>query len=209
MVLRISFFTLLALLGLSWSACSSAPRKTPELSALIGKRVALVDVEGEPSERKIVEIALINQLVKRGSFIVIAKNEVEEAKAAYDSDSTNWLEIAKKAGADVALKAKVLEFSGTTTEGYSEEEINDSQLEAERGDGHDKRVYKVKALRGKVSVELSFGRLDQDDVRIGIATEAGEVIEESRTKAARLPPKMRYLESLANEAFRDFFEKHE
>jgi hypothetical protein len=191
------------------SACSTAKRKTPELSDLVGKSVALVDIEGEPTERAVVEVALVNQLVKHGSFILINKRDVEAAKAAHDSDTTKWLEIAKKSGGEVALKAHVLEFEGDTQEGYSKEVINDSQLEAERGDGRDERVFKVKALRGKVRVELTFHRLDNGDERAGIAEATGEVIEESRVKAARLPPKMRFLEKLANQAFAEFFEKYQ
>lgn len=197
------FFTLLV------SACSTAKRKTPELSDFIGKSVALVEIEGEASERAVVEVALVNQLVKHGSFILVNKREVEAAKAAHDSDTTNWLEIARKAKAEVALKARVLQFEGDTQEGYSRETIQDSQLEAERGDGRDERVYKVKSLRGKVAIELTFHRLDNQDERSGVAEAQGEVIEEARIKAARLPPKMRYLEKLANQAFAEFFERYQ
>jgi hypothetical protein len=195
--------------GLALSACSTAKRKTPELADFEGKRVALVDIDGEPSERSVVEVALVNQLAKHGSFILVNKREIEAAKTAHDSDTTKWLQIAKKADAEVALKAKVLQFDGDTHEGYSKEQINDSQLEAERGDGHDERVFKVKALRGKVRVELTFHRLDNQDERVGVAEAEGEVIEEARVKAARLPPKMRFLEQLANQAFARFFEMYQ
>ncbi len=196
-------------IGLCLGACSTAKRKTPQLSDFEGKSVALVDIEGEASERSVVEVALINQLAKHGSFVLVNKREIEAAKTAYDSDTTKWLDIAKKAGAEIALKAHVLEFNGDTQEGYSKEPIEDSQLEAERGDGHDERVFKVKALRGKVCVQLTFHQLENHDERVGIAEAEGEVIEEARVKAARLPPKMRYLETLANQAFASFFEKYQ
>ncbi len=196
------------------SSCSSGPKRTtPELSKLEGKKVALVEVEAEPTARRIVEVALVNQLVKAGTFELISKQDLEAARTKPDTDLTDKLEIARAAGADYALTAKVLEFDGTTREGYSKETVEDSQLAAERGEKErmTERVYKVKSLTGKVRVELTFvpaGEKDSPDRRSAVA-EADEVVTaEARTGAARLPPKMRFLEELTNKAFARFFETY-
>ena len=77
MLLNKKFIALVAI-TLSVSACSSARKKeTPELSEYEGKKIALVTVEGKPTARRVVEVALINQLRERGTFIIIPSREVE------------------------------------------------------------------------------------------------------------------------------------
>jgi hypothetical protein len=124
----------LAILIFGISGCSSAKKRstTSELAALDGKKVALVSVDGEETPRKIVEVALVNQLVQRGTFILVAKEDLAVARVAPDQDPLDWRGIAKKAGADFALRAKVLKFEAPIHEGYSTAEVIDTQLAAER-----------------------------------------------------------------------------
>jgi len=211
---RISLAALAFFLAAGTAGCSSSPKRTtPELSKLEGKKIALVDLEGEPTARKIVEVALVNQLVQRGTFFLVPKEEVEAARAEASHDPTDWKGLARRVNADFALRAKVLTFEAKTREGYSSEEVEDSQLEAERGEKDNKlvRLYKVKAMTGNVRVQLEFSGVGKDidpDPRTGVAEESHEVTAEARTGAAHLPPKLRFLENLANDAFRKFFDQY-
>ena len=191
--------------------CTSAIKKTtPEISKLEGKKVALVEVQGEATEKAIVEVALINQLMEQGSFELVAKRDVEEAQRAHEQDTTDLLGVARRAGADYALQAKVVEFDATTAEGYSTEEVEDSQLEAERGKGNGKteRLFKAKSMHGKIKVELKFTSLSDGEVRTAIAEAEEKITAEAKAQAIHLPPKMRFLEKLTNAAFKQFFVKY-
>lgn len=198
-------------IALSLGGCSSGKKKTtPELGKLEGKKVALVEVEGETTPRKIVEVALINQLIQKGSFILVSKQDVETARRAPAQDPNDWQGIARRAGADLALRARVIQFDADTREGYSSEEVEDSQLAAERGKdkGKDTRYFKAKSLTGKVQVELEFTQLDNGEARRAIATHEETVTADAKSSAIHLPPKLRFLEKISNEAFRDFFDRY-
>jgi hypothetical protein len=192
------------------TGCSHAPKKTtPELARYQGKKVALVEVDGEPTSRGVVEVALINQLVQRGTFILVSKQDVEAARAAPSIDPTDWQAIARKSGADVALRATVLKFEGVTREGYSSEVVEDSQIAEEQGgDGKTEHVYKVRSITGNVRVELEFTDLRENDTRAAVAEATDVATAESRTEAGHLPPKLRFLEKVSNEAFRKFFDQY-
>ncbi len=208
---RVAFSSLSLLLV--FSGCSSAPKKsTPELAQLEGKKVALLEIQGEATSRSVVEVALINQLVRRGTFILISKPDLEKARQDPALDPTDWRAIANAVGADYALKARVLEFDTTEREGYSAVEEEDSQLAEERGsnEAKTKRLYKVKSLEGRVKVQLEFTDLHamkgDPDTRVAIAEKEDRVVAEAKTRGIRLPPRLRFLEKLSNEAFERFFE---
>jgi hypothetical protein len=192
------------------AACSHGQKKTtPELSKLEGKKVALTDIDGEETARRVIEVALINQLTQRGTFIIVSRQDVEAARKDPAQNPTDWVGVARRAGADYALKAKVLQFDGDIREGYSSTPIQDSQLAAERGDdGKDERIYKVKSLDGTVKVELDFAATSGDDYRSGVAEKEDRVVSEGKDEAAHLPPKLRFLETLSNGAFKDFFDRY-
>jgi hypothetical protein len=191
-------------------SCSSAKKKSNlELSELHEKKVALLSVDGEETPRKIVEVALVNQLVQRGTFHLVPKQEVESSRAHPSQDPTDWRGIAKRAGADYALQAKVLQFDAPIQEGYSKEEVYDSQLAEETGtDGKTERVYKVKSMDGKVRVQLQFTNLETQETKSGIAAAEEHVEADAKSSSIHLPPKLRFLENLSNKAFRDFFEQY-
>lgn len=207
-------FTFPVTLALIATGCASSRKKTtPELSRYEGKKVALVEVEGEATATKIIEVSLVNQLVKRGTFVLVSKQEIDEARTSVGADTSDWKAFAKAAGADIALRARVIQFDATTHEGYSSEVVEDSQMAAERGEDHrmvEKR-FKVKALRGKVQVELQFATLrgeDAGDLRYAIAQASEDVTESANKSAIHLPPKLRFLEKLTNQAFAKFFDQY-
>jgi hypothetical protein len=186
-------------------------RTTPELSKLEGKKVALVDVEGEETARNVVEVALVNQLVRTGYFEIVPKTDILAARTAVDVDSSNPKAVARKAGADYALEAKVLAFDANEKSGYSEEKVHDTQLEQETGNGETTRVYAVKRLEGHVAVELDFTDVTPSghgETRSAVAEKSDQVTAEAKQEAAHLPPRLRFLEKIANEAFHEFFEKY-
>lgn len=194
-----------AALAVALASCSSGPKTKPELSTLVGKKVALIAVEGEETARRVAEVALVNQLVKSGDFDLLARQEVEKSRAALGVDTTSPVEIARGAGADLALVARVVRFETQERSGYSKEKINDSQLEAETGDGRTERLYKVRALDGDVAMELVFTDVATGEVRRAEAARKETVTVEDRVRRESLPPRLRFLEKLTNEAFAEFF----
>ncbi|MDR3607226.1 MAG: hypothetical protein P4M08_07595 [Oligoflexia bacterium] len=200
--------------GLVFSGCAgkhARPDNGPQpvhLSEFEGKKVALVGVEGPDTARSVVEVALVNQLTQHGSFILISKPEVEAARRSPDQDPTDTTGLAARAGADFALQARVLRFDADEKSGYSEQTVEDSQLEAETGNGKTEQVYKVKRLDGAVAVELIFTDTHTKKVFSDIARATESTQEDSRHGAIHLPPRLRFLEKIANAAFAKFFEDH-
>ena len=93
------------LLVLAGTSCSTAKKRTtPELGKMEGKKVALVDIDGEDSSRSVVEVALINQLLKRGTFILINKKEVDAAKALPEMSPLDWKGIFEYVGFPAYMK---------------------------------------------------------------------------------------------------------
>jgi len=210
---RLSVVLAISLLALSLaSGCSSAKKKhEPILSIFKGKKIALVEVEGEATPRSVVEVALVNELIKRGTFELINKREVEAARVRFDQDPTDWRGIAKRAGAEVAMRASVLKFSADENQGYSSVKEFDDQLAAERGkdEGETERLYKVRSMKGEVSVNLEFTDLATGESRDGDAHAEETVQADAKSEAIHLPPKLRFLEQLAQKAFERFFEENE
>ncbi len=190
--------------------CSSAQKaqKVSALSGLEGKKIALISVEGEETSKKIVEVALVNQLIRKGSFNLVPKQEVEAARAEPQQNPMDWKGIAARTGADYALVVHVLDFSADTREGYSTEEIYDSQLAAEQGtDGKTQRVFKLKSMEGHVKMEIRFRPVGAGADQSGTAEASQRVEENARSSSIHLPPKLRFLEELSNRAFKEFFDR--
>jgi hypothetical protein len=197
-----------ALLALGALGCSHAKITTPELSKMEGKKVALVEMDGEDTAKRIVEVALINQLVKRGTFLIVSKEDVEKARVATDINPADWQSVGRRAGAEYAIRAKVLEFAADERSGYSSEVVKDSQMEEETGEAETENVYKVKSLEGRVRVQMEFASLLEKDMRSGVAEASDKVVSEQKTQRAELPPRLRFLEQLSNRAFKEFFDKY-
>lgn len=204
----VRFLTTIGLVGLT-TACASTRKTTPELALLEGKRVALMDIEGEPTARKIVEVALVNQLVKRGTFILVSKKDVKKARTEAHIDPRDDRRVADAVQASHTLRAKVLTLDADEIKGFNTETVVDSQLAEERGDdGKAERVYPVKALDGKVRIELRFLEVATGDERKAVAEFQRRVEKAANREAIHLPPKLRFLEELSNEAFQEFFERY-
>lgn len=211
---------LFLLLGLVFAGCKSTP-KTPEPSpsptaefrSFVGKKIALVDVEtlrGGDTARRVVEVALVNELMKRGTFELLAKEDVNAARTAPDQDPTDWRGVARRAGAEASLRIKVLQFFSEQKEGYSEQEIQDTYLEKETGKEKSKRLYKVKALDSHVEYRLELVDLEQGKIFVDTIEKKSRIVaDESKGTSARLPPRLRVLESLSQTAFGEFFDKAE
>jgi hypothetical protein len=150
----------------------------------------------------------VNQLRKHGSFFLVSKKEVQDARAAIESDQLDPVSLAKAAGADVALRAKVLEFEALERQGYREEDIEDSLYEKETGKKTRKNLYKVKSLDGSVKFELVFTEVESREERRAIAAASDRMEAEGKTAAVRIAPKLAFLEMLSNRAFEEFFKEH-
>ena len=175
-----------------------------------GKKVALIEVEGEATARNVVEVALVNQLLRHGSFQLVTKEAVQAARLAPEQKPDDWQGIARRAGADYALRARVLEFDGDTRTGIKKVVVEDSQMAAERGEKErmTERLVKAKSLTAKVRVQLEFANLAKKDPRIAVAEHEETVEADEEHEAIHLPPKLRFLEKVANDAFGNFFEKY-
>ena len=190
------------------TGCSSTKTKpTAELSDIRGKKVALVSIDGDSNSQKIVEVALVNQLISRGTFVLVSKGELERARSVPQQDPLDSKGLARAVKADYALQAKVLKFEALTEEGYSTEESVDSQLAEEQGnDGKTQRVFKLKSLEGQVQVQLLFDPVGSGEPISGTAEAHKRVEASAKSSSIHLPPRLRFLESLTNQAFKSFFE---
>jgi hypothetical protein len=91
-----------------------------------------------------VEVALANQIAKRGTFILLPKQDYDEARAKIGVDTSNPNETARAMGADYSLRIRLEEFEAKETKGYSKEEVYDSQLAEERGKDGGKTERRVR-----------------------------------------------------------------
>ena len=199
------------------AGCSSSQKKNSSddvapiaLSQLHGKKIVLSEIHGESTAKKIIEVALVNQLVKEGSFILLAKKEIEKLRHQYDTDTSDMEALAKQAGADYSLQIRVIEFEASFHEGHFIEEVEDSQYEEEQGNSEKlKKTFQIKTLEGRVKAKLEFRPLKEGDKTLSGTAQAYEKIEKNNKKEAiQFPPKLGFLENLTNKAFRDFFDRY-
>jgi hypothetical protein len=179
---------------------------TPAPSEIVGKKVALLEIEGEESAKKIIEVALINQLVQKGAFVLIAKSEIEQARHQPNQNPLDWLGLAKRVGADIALKIHVQDFQANTHESYSTRDVYDSQIAAEQGtDGKTQQVFKVKSMDAHVRFALTFTPVLGDSPKTYIADKQEHLEASAQDTSIHLPPTLRLLEKLSNDALTNVF----
>jgi len=195
-------------------ACSSASKnpeddtqgKEAEEVFLPGadQKVALVEITGPDTSKKIVEVVLVNFLMKTGAFTLLNKKEVDKARAHHAQDPMDLNGIAKRAGADESLKIAVDIFKAEIVEGYSSEKINDPQLIEERGEEakNEERLFKVKRLDGHVKLMLNFTNLMTLKTRTKVLEATDSKTSDEQKGAAHLPPKLRFLEELTEKALK-------
>ncbi len=195
---------------LAAAGCSSAKKKVPELSELLGKKIALIEIDGEATARTTVEVALANEIARRGTFILIPKLDLQKARVLPHVDPTDPRSIGKAAGADWAMKVSVKSWDSTETEGYDAiEEEEDSLLKKETGSGKSSRLAKVKLLKTTVEIEVELIEVDSDDVRKGTAREESSHRAVGTEGRPKTPWKLSELEKVAGRAFRAFFDRYE
>jgi len=178
-------------------------RHIPE--TVVGKKVALMEIEGESFQRSSIEVALVNQLKKNGTFILLNKRDIEEVRSRAEFKADDWKKIAKSAGADFALRVRVLKFETEIREGYSKDKIEDPLLAKETGKDEQERLYKVKSIEGEVRFEIQWHDLNTDKAEYGVTESRKVVSNDNRNGAIRLPARLIYLEMLSNEAFAKYF----
>ena len=213
-----SRFSALSLSLLLATACSSGPKRTtPRLADLEGKRIALVEIQAEPTQRSMIEVGLINQLQKEGTFELISKEEIAQARSAPDLDPMDKAALGRRVRADYLLEIQGLTFDAIERSGRDRITVEDSQLAEERGEAErlTTRLVKVKSLTGKVVLKLRFTELPKPEApskasepREALATREEVVTASEEKSAIHLPPKVRFLERLTQEALSDFFKKY-
>jgi hypothetical protein len=113
------------------SACTSSQKKShePELAAVYGKSVALTELKTESfSHQKLVRSSLIDQLVNRGTFVLVSKYAVEEAREALGV-AANLKQVAQKAGGEYMLRIELLKLVPTQAEETSQEKVKEGRAE--------------------------------------------------------------------------------
>ena len=206
------FGLLLLLVGLC--ACSGAKRRPDVLELAEGRKIALLDVDGEggASARSVVEVGLINALSEGGQFELVSKQDVQAAKDLPTIDPTNLKSITLASGADFGMVIHVRKFFAEETTGITKERVFDSQLAQERGkdEGETDRLIHVKRLNGDLTlgfelVDAQTGdRTGPDTSPKNIISAHDEVTADTHEGAAHLPPRLRFMERLAQRTIRAF-----
>lgn len=176
------------------------------LSNLVDKHVALAEVKGSVESVKHVEVAIINEILDHGRFMIVDKATVQDALSIYPTES-DYEGLGKKVGADYVLGVKIKNFDIKERQGYDKVVTEDSVLTEESGEKKPvmgTRYVKVKSFEGLVKLECTFFDVLANKVTyqgIGEAT----ATENSRDK--KYMGKMDLLERLSGQAITDFFEK--
>ncbi len=205
------FFASVSLIAVGCSSAKKRPENEARLSDFAGKKIAIIEITGETTGQRIAEVALINQIRKRGTFVLVSKKDVSTARVAFDQDPTARLEIAKRAGADLALVMDVRRFSAEVRKGFDRNREYDSQMAEDRGENEAEvdRLIPVHTMEGEVQFDLAFMPVDGSEPKQGEAAASRSITERAKDAAIHLPPKLRFLEELSNEAFEKYFEQQE
>ena len=214
-------FGCIVLLLVSITACSGKKKRPSEeglsdqevaannldFDQIKGRKIALLSISGEQTGRKIVEVALVNQIKKRGTFSMVSKQSIEKSKERVEQDPMDDAGIAKGAGADLGLRVEILKFDAQEHTGYSKEEIEDDELKAERGDGKATRYFRAKSVEYDIQYRLDFTDVTNNTKRIALLQKQDRELAEEQKGSMRFSPRLRHMEKLTNEMFDEFFTK--
>lgn len=173
---------------------------------LRGKIIALAEVRGSKEARDLVEVALVNDIIEKGSLYVVDRATAAEALVTYPAENDRQ-RLGKKVGADYVLTLAIEEFKVTDRQGLDAVEEADSVMTEE---WHEKKPVAAKSYK-KVRSSEGIVRLRFDFLDVGTGERADEGVGEARetfnSRERDLPRKMQLLESLASRAVADFFAK--
>lgn len=190
-------------------ACASKKKNLSEpltQRTLRGKIIALAEVRGPKEARDLVEVALVNDIIDKGSLYIIDRPTVAEALATYPAENDRQ-RLGKKVGADYVLTLAIEEFKVVDRQGLDALEEEDSVMTEE---WREKKPVVAKSYK-KVRSSEGIVRLRFDFLDVGTGERAyagiGEARETYNSRERDLPRKMQLLESLATQAVSDFFAK--
>lgn len=202
MKLRLSF---LPLLFFAMGCAAKKPATTLHRDELVGKKVAIANVDGPKEARKHVEVALINEVIDQGRFEVLDRTSVREALSVYPHHS-DWKRLGDHLKADFILNVKVIHFTVKEREGFDAVEEEDSLLTEESGASEairGRRYVKVKGNAGHVRLKMTFFDVGQNKI---LHDGYGEALETVNSRDNPKGGKMALLEKLTEKAVRNFFE---
>ncbi|GEM_PF-1623947 len=188
------------------SACSGKkPANKLYSEDLVGKTVAIAQIDAAKESRAHVEVAIINEVIDQGRFEVLDRTTVLDALSTYP-DRSDWKRLGDFLKSDFILGVKVVDFTVKERQGYDTIEEDDSLLTEESGSSktvRGKRHVKVKGNAGKVRLKLTFFDVAQDKV---LHEGFGEASETVNSRDNPEGGKMALLERLTAMAVRNFFE---
>ncbi len=173
---------------------------------LRGKIIALAEVRGSKEARDLVEVALVNDIIEKGSLYVVDRATVAEALTAYPAENDRQ-RLGKKVGADYVLTLAIEEFKVVDRQGLDAVEEEDSVLTEEWREKKPviaKSYKKVRGVEGIVRLRFDFLEVGTGE---NAYSGAGEARETFNSRERDLPRKMQLLESLTSQAVSDFFAK--
>lgn len=219
--MKMKTFTLLVMAAISVSACSKKKTDTLTRRSLEGKRVAVATIEGgDSTTKKIIEVALVNEIVDKGRFEIVNREDVQKALENYPAASDR-VRLGKYLHADYVLDIMAEEFKVTDRSGLDEVIEADPVMKEEwhsKDDVVAKKYVKVKSEEGRVKLKFTFVDVASGTGDAGSGAKALSAMGSATdTRTARLtgdkktggelPGKLALLEELSGKAVQNFFEK--
>ncbi len=188
------------------AGCAKKKAETLNLRMLESKKVAVAEITGDEKSAKMVEIALVNEIIEQGRFQIVDRTTVKEALVTYPAENDR-VRLGKKVGADYVLSVAIQEFKVTDRSGLDQVEEEDSQMTEEWKSSDPiktKSYVKVKGREGIVRLMFKFLDVEKDEV---IFKGIGSGRETVNSREQTIPGQLKLLEGLSNRAVRDFFDR--
>ena len=172
---------------------------------LRSKVVALIGVDGAKEAALQTEIAIVNQVIEKGTFQIIDRAAVQAALVGHPADG-DWVALGHELNADYVLRLTVVEFKAETRQGYDVNEEEDSLLSTENRTPRKqkwKHYSKVKSQEGYVKLRVEFFDVATHEMAQSEATEARRIFN---SRDGEIPRKLKMLEELTAQAVATYFE---